>query len=122
VFITRIRHSRILPIPDILQAMGVAPHTPITAETETEDYNDENENEVIDGPNESSPSDDVKPLARIRELEVIFFASVISFPRTHYLLADGAPALTCTSRGSEALTCQVGTWGIATEKSRYRSY
>jgi len=73
VFITRIRHSRILPIQDVLQAMGVAPHTPITAETETEDYNDENENEVIDGPNESSPSDDVKPLARIRELEVIFF-------------------------------------------------
>jgi hypothetical protein len=55
---------------DILQAMGVAPHTPITAETGTEDYNDENENEVIDGPNESSPSDDVKPLARIRELEM----------------------------------------------------
>ncbi|KAG1821973.1 uncharacterized protein BJ212DRAFT_1334888 [Suillus subaureus] len=53
---------------DILQAMGVAPYTPITAETETEDHNDENE--VMDGPNESSPSDDVKPLARIRELEM----------------------------------------------------
>ncbi|KAG1775970.1 hypothetical protein EV702DRAFT_1114050 [Suillus placidus] len=54
---------------DILQAMGVAPHTPITVETETEDHDDENE--VIDGPHESSPSsDDVKPLARIRELEM----------------------------------------------------
>ncbi|KAG2340660.1 hypothetical protein BDR05DRAFT_966518 [Suillus weaverae] len=53
---------------DILQAMGVAPHTPITAETETENHDDENE--VTDGPHESSPSDDVKPLARIRELEM----------------------------------------------------
>lgn len=53
---------------DILQAMGVAPHTAITAEAETEDHNDENE--VMDEPNESSLSDDVKPLTRIRELEM----------------------------------------------------
>jgi hypothetical protein len=48
--------------------MGVAPPTAIKAETE--DHNDKIE--VIDEPNESSLSDDVKPLARIRELEVIF--------------------------------------------------
>lgn len=51
---------------DILQAMGVAPPTAIKAETE--DHNDEVE--VTDEPNESSLSDDVKPLARIRELEM----------------------------------------------------
>jgi hypothetical protein len=119
VLSTRIRHSRILPTPDILQAMGVAPPTAITAETETEDHNDDNE--VIDEPNESSLLDDVKPLARIRELEVIFRFE-ISFPPAHYLLADGAPALTCTSRGSEALTCQVRTRGIATEPRCYRGY
>ncbi|KAG1743501.1 hypothetical protein EDB19DRAFT_1698978 [Suillus lakei] len=54
---------------DILQAMGIAPltsNTPITAETE--DRSDENE--AMSGPNEFSPSDDVKPLARIRELEM----------------------------------------------------
>lgn len=51
---------------DILQAMGVAPPTAIKAETE--DHNDKTE--VIDEPNESSLSDDVKPLARIRELEM----------------------------------------------------
>ncbi|KAG2149021.1 uncharacterized protein EDB93DRAFT_354241 [Suillus bovinus] len=55
---------------DILQAMGVAPHPPIIAETETGDHNDEIEViEVMDGPNDSLPPDDVKPLARIRELE-----------------------------------------------------
>lgn len=55
---------------DVLQAMGVAPYTPSTAKTEPqpEDHNDEIE--VMDGPYESSPSDDVKPLARIRELEM----------------------------------------------------
>jgi hypothetical protein len=53
---------------DILQAMGVAPHTAITVETETEDHNDEIE--IMDEPNASSLSDDVKPLARIRELEM----------------------------------------------------
>ncbi|KIK44393.1 hypothetical protein CY34DRAFT_802706 [Suillus luteus UH-Slu-Lm8-n1] len=51
---------------DILQAMGVAPPTAIKAETE--DHNDEIE--VIDEPSESSLSDDVKPLARIQELEM----------------------------------------------------
>lgn len=51
---------------DILQAMGVAPPTAIKAETE--DHNDEIE--VIDEPNESSLSGDVKPLARIQELEM----------------------------------------------------
>jgi hypothetical protein len=55
--------------------MGVAPPTAITAETEDHD----DEIEFIDEPNESSLSDDVKPLARIQELEVIF-ALVISFP------------------------------------------
>ncbi|KAG1796657.1 uncharacterized protein HD556DRAFT_1441337 [Suillus plorans] len=55
---------------DILQAMGVAPRTSIMAdaETEIEDHNDDNE--VMDGPVESLPSEDVKPLARIRELEM----------------------------------------------------
>ncbi|KAG2087808.1 uncharacterized protein F5147DRAFT_727447 [Suillus discolor] len=55
---------------DILQAMGVAPRTSIVADTETEidDHNDDNE--VMDGPDESLPSEDVKPLARIRELEM----------------------------------------------------
>lgn len=54
---------------DILQAMGIAPRTSIMAdaETEIEDHNDDNE--VMDGPVESLPSEDVKPLARIRELE-----------------------------------------------------
>ncbi|KAG2071798.1 hypothetical protein BDR04DRAFT_1142099 [Suillus decipiens] len=55
---------------DVLQAMGVAPHTPISAETETETEDRDDENEVMDMSNESSPSDDVKPLARIRELEM----------------------------------------------------
>ncbi|KAG2145221.1 hypothetical protein DEU56DRAFT_789510 [Suillus clintonianus] len=53
---------------DILQAMGVAPPTSniqIAAKTEHSD-----ETEVMNGPSESSPSNDVKPLARIRELEV----------------------------------------------------
>lgn len=55
---------------DILQAMGIAPRTSIMAdaETEIEDHNDDNE--VMDGPVESLPSEDVKPLARIRELEM----------------------------------------------------
>ncbi|KAG1883487.1 hypothetical protein F4604DRAFT_1649415 [Suillus subluteus] len=55
---------------DILQAMGVAPYTLIAAETETEAEDHDDEIGVVDGPNESSPSDDVKPLARIRELEM----------------------------------------------------
>ncbi|KAG1863446.1 hypothetical protein C8R48DRAFT_708374 [Suillus tomentosus] len=64
---------------DILQAMGVAPRTSIMAdaETEIEDHNDDNE--VMDGPAESLPSEDVKPLARIRELEAIFrFGDIFS--------------------------------------------
>lgn len=51
---------------DILQAMGVAPPTAIKAETE--DHGDEIE--IIDEHNGSSLSDDVKPLARIQELEM----------------------------------------------------
>lgn len=72
MFSTRIRHSRTSPIPDILQAMGLAPRTSIMADTETEieDHNDDDE--VMDGPDESLPSEDVKPLARIQELEVMF--------------------------------------------------
>ncbi|KAG1814082.1 hypothetical protein EV424DRAFT_1415318 [Suillus variegatus] len=55
---------------DILQAMGLAPRTSIMADTETEieDHNDDDE--VMDGPDESLPSEDVKPLARIQELEL----------------------------------------------------
>lgn len=109
-----IRHSRILPTPDILQAMGVAPPTTINAETDDHD----DEIEVIDEPNESSLSDDVKPLARIQELEVFFSFGNI-FPSSSLSSADGAPAFTCTSGRSEALTCQVRRRGIATEAHYY---
>ncbi|KAG1885291.1 uncharacterized protein F5891DRAFT_1058167 [Suillus fuscotomentosus] len=55
---------------DILQAMGVAPRTSIMADTEAEMEDHDDDNEVMDGSDESLPSDDVKPLARIRELEM----------------------------------------------------